>query len=111
MTDTIKPELPPLPSLGCDMDGRGYDGYTERQMRNYGQACADAAVAQERADAERYRWLRDKAPGEIHFDHTEDNFYFELNVPFDGEPINDNEESARRLDASIDAAIRAGEPS
>ena len=58
-------------------------------------------------DAARYRWLRDKAPGEIHFDHTEDNYYFELNVPFDGEPINDNEESARRLDASIDAQIVA----
>ncbi len=61
------------------------------------------------ADAERYRWLRDKAAGEIVFDHTngqrDGGNRFVLLVPFDGEPIGDNVEQGLRLDASIDAAI------
>ena len=63
-----------------------------------------------RADAERYRWLRDKADGEIVFDHThrqdEGGDRFVLYVPFDGLPINDDAEAARRMDAAIDAAMK-----
>lgn len=56
-------------------------------------------------DARRYRWLRDAAPGEIVFDHVNDDCRFELYVPFDGEPIDNDEQSAKRLDAAIDAAL------
>jgi len=57
-----------------------------------------------RADADRYRHLRDAAPGEIVFDHSgrDGGHRFVLHVPFDGEPIDNDEESARRLDAAID---------
>lgn len=57
-----------------------------------------------RADAERYRWLKHKAPGEIVFDHINDDHRFELYVPFDGNPIDNDKESNARLDAAIDAA-------
>ena len=52
-------------------------------------------------DAERYRWLRNHAPGESHFFHdgSESN-YVELNVMFTGSELPD-------LDEAIDAAIAA----
>lgn len=70
MTDT----LPPLPAtayvLAVESDGYSpdrllsSDGYGDEHMRAYAIAVRDAAVAAERerwqADAERYRWLRDK---------------------------------------------------
>ncbi len=47
----------------------------------------EARIEALRKDAERYRWLRDKAPGEIVFDHTasqsEGGPHFLLRVPFD----------------------------
>ena len=61
-----------------------------------------------RKDAERYRWLKHKAPGEIVFDHINDDHRFELYVPFDGNPIDNDEQSNARLDAAIDAAMQAG---
>jgi hypothetical protein len=60
-----------------------------------------------RKDAERYRWLKHKAPGEIVFDDINDDHHFELYVPFDGNPINSDEQMNARLDAAIDAAIAA----
>lgn len=66
-----------------------------------------AALDRLEADAERYRWLKHKAPGEVVFDHINDDHRFELYVPFDGNPINNDEESNARLDASIDAAMAA----
>lgn len=65
-------------------------------------------------DAARFRWLRDAAQGEIVFDHTASQrnggSRFVLNVPFDGEPIEDDADSAARLGEAIDAALasRAG---
>jgi hypothetical protein len=53
-----------------------------------------------RRDAERYRWLRDNAPGETHFDHDTGDNYVEINVPFSGFDLPD-------LDAAVDAAIAA----
>ena len=80
------------------------------------RAAVDAEIAQLKAerdallkDAERYRWLRDKAPGEIVFDHTRDQRdggnHFALHVPFDGREIPDDEASGRALDEAIDAAM------
>ena len=60
-------------------------------------------------DAERYRWLRDKAPGEIVFDHINDDNHFMLIVPFDGEPVHNDEHSGMKLDEAIDAALSAQE--
>jgi hypothetical protein len=63
-----------------------------------------------RRDAERYRWLRDKAPGEIVFDHTEaqsdGGSHILLRVAFDGEPVYNDAHSAMKLDAAIDAAMK-----
>lgn len=71
-----------------------------------------AEVEALKADAGRYRWLRDKAPGEIAFDHTEGQrdggHRFKLFVPFDGEPIHNDAHSAMKLDAAIDAAKGSG---
>jgi len=72
-----------------------------------------AAELQEcRQDAERYRWLRERAPGEIVFDHTERQMnggsHFVLRVPFDGEPVHNDAHSALKLDAAIDALRRKG---
>jgi hypothetical protein len=65
-----------------------------------------------RKDAERYRWLRDKAPGEIVFDHTESQYeggsHFLLRIPFDGEPVHNDAHSAMKMDAAIDAALAVG---
>ena len=72
----------------------------------------DAEIEALRKDAERYRWLRDKAPGEIVFDHTasqsEGGPHFLLRVPFDGEPVHNDTHSAMKLDAAIDAALAVG---
>jgi hypothetical protein len=61
-----------------------------------------------REDAARYRWLRDKANGEIVFDHTKDQSdggnHFALFVPFDGREIPNDETSGQTLDEAIDAA-------
>lgn len=70
-----------------------------------------AVVAALELDAKRYRWLRDKAPGEICFDHTQsqdEGSHFLLRVPFDGEPINNDAEGGMKLDAAIDAALAVG---
>ena len=71
---------------------------------------ADAEIEALRKDAARYAWLRDKAPGEIVFDHTKSQYeggsHFLLRVPFDGRPVNNDAESAARLDAAIDAALK-----
>lgn len=74
--------------------------------RDSAQAEAKAA----KADAERYRWLRDSAEREKRFDHTHDQYdnghKFIVYVPFIGNPT---------LDAAIDAQLatptnpRAGE--
>ena len=49
MTDTIKLPLPEPRTLSRgDEDGSLQLGYSADQMRAYAQACADAAVAQER---------------------------------------------------------------
>lgn len=75
------------------------------------QQPAPEPVAAESKDAARYRWLRDKAPGEIVFDHTESQSsggsHFMLIVPFDGEPVHNDAHSALKLDAAIDAMLAA----
>ena len=74
--------------------------------------CKAADAEALRKDAERYRWLRDKTPGEIVFDHTasqsEGGPHFLLRVPFDGEPVHNDEHSGMKLDAAIDAALAVG---
>lgn len=79
-------------------------GWTFKGFTAYAQALE--------ADAKRYRWLRDKAPGEIVFDHTasqsEGGPHFLLRVPFDGEPVHNDEHSGMKLDAAIDAALAVG---
>jgi hypothetical protein len=62
-------------------------------------------------DAERYQWMRDKAPGEINFDHTRDESaggnFFAIHIPFDGRPIDNDEASARTMDEAIDQARKS----
>lgn len=85
-----------LPSAALD------GGWTFKGFTAYAQALEK--------DAKRYRWLRDKAPGEIIFDHTEAQkvgSHFLLRVPFDGEPVYNDAHSAVKLDAGIDAAMAA----
>jgi len=60
-----------------------------------------AALDEAQADAARYRWLRDQAPGETNFDHCTGDNFVAIHVPFSGFEAPD-------LDAAIDAA-RAGE--
>lgn len=58
-----------------------------------------AEVEALRKDAERYRWLRNHAPGESHFFHDgSKSNYVELNVMFTGSELPD-------LNEAIDAAI------
>ena len=61
------------------------------------------------ADAHRYRWLRNKADGESHIDHTMDQSgggtYVELWVPFQpADPF--NIDFGAELDAAIDQAMK-----
>lgn len=78
------------------------------------QAAEIASLRAERdamkADAERYRWLRNVNPkGEIIFDHSkEEKGVFVLYIPFDGEPIENDAEMVIRMDAAIDAAKEQG---
>ncbi len=80
--------------------------HLEKQAADAIEAQA-AEIAVLRADAQRYRWLRDKAQGEIVFDDTAslaEGHHFLLRVPFDGRPIHNDAEAAERLDSAIDAA-------
>ena len=64
MTDTIKPPLPEPRTLSRgDEDGSLQLGYTADQMRAYGQACADAAVAQERERCAKLCEALEQRPG------------------------------------------------
>ena len=72
----------------------------------------DAAAAELRrlsADAQRYAWLRNKADGESHIDHTMDQSgggtYLELWVPFQPADPFDIDFGAE-LDAAIDQAMK-----
>lgn len=62
-------------------------------------------------DAERYHWMRDKAPGEINFDYTRNRNsggnFFTIHVPFDGRPLNNDEDSSKAMDEAIDQARKA----
>ena len=71
------------------------------------QAPAEPAAQAVEQDAARYRWLRDKAPGEIVFDRHNDDSHFMLIVPFDGEPVHNDTHSGMKLDEAIDAAMAA----
>ena len=71
------------------------------------QAPAEPAAQAVEQDAARYRWLRDKAPGEIVFDRDNDDSHFMLIVPFDGEPVHNDTHSGMKLDEAIDAAMAA----
>lgn len=62
-----------------------------------------AEIERLRADAERYRWLRDHAPQELQFDHTSHECAIGILIPCEwgADPM---------LDAAIDAAMKqAGE--
>lgn len=91
--------------------GQGHLGALVDELRAELAAAKREPLTDER-DAARYRWLRDKADGEIVFDHTmrqdDGGHRFVLNVPFDGEPINNDAEAAERMDAAIDAQIDRG---
>lgn len=82
-------------------------------LAGYVKVSSELATENEalRRDAERYRWLRDKADGEIVFDHTfrqdDGGHRFVLHVPFDGRPIDNDADAAKRMDAAIDAALAA----
>lgn len=100
-------ELPPLPDpmvtvnrygLGCSTSDGDGGVFTADQLRAYARSALAAQAAEVqalRADAERYRWLRDVSV-------PPHNFYLSVPVEFDGVRF-----TTQDVDAAIDAARAA----
>lgn len=89
-------ELPPMPGPGMtSFDyGSAIHWFTETQMQAYARAAlADQASAQDREDAERYRWIRDEAGLMV--------------LPYDDHGMGPEFPGGSDLDKAIDAARAA----
>jgi len=102
MTDNIK--LPPLPPLHIVPSVEPVD-YPEvaRALMDYARAAVEAELAEVRADAARYRWLRDRWGRVTETYDGDSGRVVEIGTEPDGEGW---DVDASSLDAAIDAAIK-----